>query len=73
MNSLFLVIVGVVALAAGYLVRKYQVRAKIDSAEGRAQKLLEEAKQKEKELILSAKDQAIRITEEAKKQETEMF
>ena len=72
MNSLFLVIVGVVALAAGYLVRKYQVRAKIDSAEGRAQKLLEEAKQKEKELILSAKDQAIRITEEAKKQETEI-
>lgn len=72
MNSLFLIPIVIVALAVGYFIRKVQVKAKVDSAENRAQKLLEEAKQKEKELILAAKDQAIKITEEAKKQETEI-
>lgn len=73
MNSLFLLIAAAaVGLAAGYVIRKVQVKAKIGSAESRAEKLLVEATQKEKELILAAKDQAIKITEEAKKQETEI-
>ncbi|MBI4050536.1 MAG: ribonuclease Y [Candidatus Doudnabacteria bacterium] len=72
MTGLFLIIVAVAALVGGYLIRKFQVKAKIQSAEARAEKVLEGAKQKEKELVLAAKDQAIRITEEAKKQETEI-
>ncbi|OGE77738.1 MAG: ribonuclease Y [Candidatus Doudnabacteria bacterium RIFCSPHIGHO2_01_FULL_46_14] len=74
MNSLFLFagIALVAGFAVGYVVRKAQVKAKIDSAENKAEKLLDEVKQKEKEIILSAKDQAIKITEEAKKQETEI-
>src|SRR3989338_9823316 len=73
MNSLFLfaAIALMAGAAIGYLVRKVQVKAKIDSAENRAEKLLDEVRQKEKEIIISAKDQAIKITEEAKKQETE--
>lgn len=74
MSSLFLVaaVAAVIGLAVGYVVRKLQVKAKIDSAEGRAEKLLDAAKQKEKEIILSAKDQAIKLTEEAKKKEDEI-
>lgn len=72
MNSVFFIVIGLVGIAAGYFIRKLQARAKIGSAEGKAEKLLEEAKQKEKEVILAAKDQAIKITEEAKKQETEI-
>ncbi len=74
MNSLFLFagIALVAGFAVGYIVRKAQVKAKVDSAENKAEKLLDEVKQKEKEIILSAKDQAIKITEEAKKQETEI-
>ncbi len=67
-----MVIAAVVAFAAGYWLRKIRVKGKIQSAEARAEKILEEAKQKEKGVILEAKDQAIRITEEAKKQETEI-
>lgn len=74
MNSLFLFagIALVAGFAAGYVIRKIHVKAKIDSAESKAEKLLDEVKQKEKEIILTAKDHAIKITEEAKKQETEI-
>ena len=72
MNSLFLILIAGGAVLAGYVIRVFQAKTKISSAEGRAEKLLEEAKQKEKELILSAKDQAIKITEEAKAQEKEI-
>ena len=72
MNSLFLLVAVAVGLGVGYMVRKLQATAKIGTAETRAEKVLEEAKQKEKEIILSAKDQAIKLTEEAKKQETEI-
>ena len=63
MNSLFLFagIALVAGFAVGYIVRKAQVKAKVDSAENKAEKLLDEVKQKEKEIILSAKDQAIKI------------
>ncbi len=56
-----MVIAAAIGLVVGYVVRKIQVKAKIDSAETRA-----------REIVLSAKDQAIKITEEAKKQETEI-
>ena len=73
MNSLFFIAAALaVGVGVGYAIRVFQAKTKISSAEGRAEKLLEEAKQKEKELILSAKDQAIKITEEAKAQEKEI-
>ena len=72
MNSLFLVVALAVGLAVGYFLRKFQAKSRIGTAERRAEKLLEEARQKEKEVVLQAKDQAIKITEEAKKQENEI-
>ena len=72
MNSLFLVIALAVGLALGYVLRQFLGKGKVGSAEARASRILEEAKQKEKEVVLAAKDQAIKITEEAKKQETEI-
>ncbi len=73
MSSLFFVATAfAVGIATGYFIRKFQTKGKLGRAEARADKLLEEAKQKEKELILTAKDQAIKIAEEAKAQETEL-
>lgn len=72
MSSLYFVITGAVGLALGYLIRKYQAKTKLGSAEAKAQKLLEEARRQEKELLLGAKDQAFKIAEDAKKQETEI-
>jgi len=56
MNSLFLfaAIALMAGVAIGYLVRKVQVKAKIDSAENRAEKLLDEVRQKEKEWLKRA-------------------
>lgn len=61
----------VLGLAVGYLIRKAQVTKKIGNAEARAQSLLEEAKTKEKEVLLDAKAQALEIIDAAKKQEAE--
>lgn len=72
MNSLFFVLAILGGLVGGYFLRKLQAQKRAGTAESRAEKLLEEAKQKQKELILTAKDQAIKITEDAKKQETEI-
>ena len=73
MNTVFFVVVAsAIGLAVGYVIRNVLAKGKVGSAEGRAEKIIAEAQQKEKELVLSAKDQAIKITEEAKKQETEI-
>src|SRR3989344_5377711 len=71
MSSLYFVIAAIAGLAVGYVLRNLLARTKIGGAEGKAEKILEHARQQEKELLLTAKDQAIKITEEAKKQETE--
>src|SRR3989338_3244055 len=71
MSSLYFVIAAIAGLAVGYVLRNLLARTKICGAEGKAEKILEHARQQEKELLLTAKDQAIKITEEAKKQETE--
>lgn len=70
MSSLFLV--AILALMVGYVIRWLQVKTKTSSAVQKAEKILLEAKQKEKEIIFSAKDQAIKFTEEAKSQEKEI-
>ena len=73
MNTVFFVVIALAAgLAVGYVIRNVLAKGKIGSAEGRAERIIAEAKQKEKELVLAAKDQAIKITEETKEEEKAM-
>ena len=73
MNGLFLIVIAaVVGIAVGYVTRQFLAKGKVDSAEGKAEKMISDAKQKQKELVLQAKDEAIKITEETKKQENEI-
>ncbi len=65
-------ITAVVAFAVGFLLRKYLTAQKIGSAETRAQKIVEEAKAKEKEILLEAKTKALEMTEAVKRQEDEV-
>ena len=62
-----------IALGAGFLVgyyiRKLIAAKSISSAEMRAEHLLNEAKAKEKEVLLNAKDKALAIIDEAKQAE----
>lgn len=67
---LFSLISALIGAGAGYLVRQNMAKKKLDTAEGKAAKIIEEATQKAKEQELAAKDQAVRILDEAKKQET---
>ncbi|HCC23400.1 TPA: ribonuclease Y [Candidatus Falkowbacteria bacterium] len=53
----------------GYLVRKMIVKGKANSIEAKTQLLIEEAKNKEREILLKAKDKALSLIEEAKKDE----
>ncbi len=60
-----------VGLAAGYWVRKLIAAKEKDSAEAKAEKILQDAKSKEQEALIQAKDKAIGIIEDAKKEEGE--
>ncbi len=70
MEILLPLIIGLLlGAAAGYLLRQ-QLSAKwASSAESQANKLLEEAKTKERELLLEAKDKALETIEGAKREE----
>jgi ribonuclease Y len=70
---LFVYALGGLVLGAviGYFVRQSLASKKIGSAESRAERIVEDAKNKEKELLLEAKQQALEITEQAKKTEAE--
>lgn len=68
----FYLLIGIVAGAGvGYYVRHLLAAKRIGTAETRAEKILEEARNKEKELFLEAKAKSLEIIEEAKKQESE--
>lgn len=56
-------------ILAGYFLRKAWAVREAQSAEAKTQALIEEAKSKEREILIKAKDQAIKITDEAKKDE----
>lgn len=72
MTILFLIKLSV-ALGAGflfgYLVRKSLATRSMNSAEARAEQIINESKTKEKEILLNAKDKALAIIEEAKQAE----
>lgn len=61
----------IVGLVVGYIVRQTLASKKVGNAEARAEKILEDAKNKSKELQLEAKTQALEITEQAKKAEAD--
>lgn len=63
-------LVGIPAgIIAGYFLRRAWAAREAQSAEARANAIIEEAKSKERELLLKAKDQSLRVLEEAKKEE----
>ena len=67
----FVVLGVLVGLGLGYLLRRLQASYQIESVEGRLQKMLADAKSREKEMLLSARQKAMEITEASKKQENE--
>ncbi len=71
MLFIYLIIGAVVGLVAGYFIRQNLASKKVSGAESRAEKILEDAKNKEKEILLEAKANAIEITDSAKKAEAD--
>lgn len=66
--------VGLIAgVALGYWIRKLIAAKEKDSAEAKAERILQEAKNKEQELFIKAKDKALSIVEEAKKEEQQRY
>ncbi len=53
----------------GYLIHKITISKKADSAEAKAQDLIRQAQNKQKEILLTAKDKAIKIIDDSKKEE----
>ncbi|MBI2355903.1 MAG: ribonuclease Y [Candidatus Doudnabacteria bacterium] len=71
MSIVYLVIALVAGLVAGYFIRKIQIAGKVGSLEAKVAKGLEDAKNKEKELVLEAKAKALEIVDQAKKTESD--
>ncbi|MDP2944041.1 MAG: ribonuclease Y [bacterium] len=55
----------------GYVFYKKSANSKINNAAGKADKLISEAKTKEKDLLLKAQDKALKIIEDSKKEEVD--
>lgn len=72
MTFIIVLVVAVLAAALGYVIRKVQVSQKVGSAEAVVQKMLDDAKAKEKEIVLDAKSKAIEMTEAVARQEKEL-
>jgi len=72
MGSLTFVISAIAIIAGfviGYFIRKFLAQREVEGAEAKIQKLINEARSKEKEILLGAKDKAIKIIDDAKKEE----
>ncbi len=71
-----LIIIGIGAIfigsASGYAVRDFSMKRKVKSAESRAEKILNDAKSQEQELILKAKEKVLKILDDTKREEQEM-
>lgn len=68
---LFSVVAALLGIAIGYVVQQSRAKRQLETAAGRAAKILEEAEATAKEKTLEAKNQAVQILEEAKKKEIE--
>lgn len=69
MEYVFYVVLAIGGFFAGYWTRKQKALGEATSAEAKAIKILNDAKSKQKELILEAQDKALEIIEESKKEE----
>lgn len=73
--NIILVVVGVIALAAGsvlgYLTRQTLAKKQAGTIEARLAKMTEETKQEAKEILIQAKDKAIKIAEETSREHKE--
>lgn len=71
MNALILILVGLAALAAGagigFALRQLLSAGKVNSAEAKAEKILQEAKGKAQEVILETNDKTLKLIEDAKR------
>lgn len=68
---LFSVVAAFAGIAAGYFLQESRAKRKLETAAGKAAKILEGAEVEAKEKTLEAKNQAVQILEEAKKKEIE--
>ena len=70
-NNLLIILslVFILGVGLGYVIRYIISKRKTETAEQRAQEMIEDAKRKEKEIVLEAKDKALKIIDEAKKEE----
>ncbi len=69
MDIIFIFVAAILGLGLGWLLRQLKAVGAKNSAEGRAEQLLKDAKSEQQELVLKAKEQALSIIEEAKKEE----
>lgn len=61
-------VIAIAAFAIGYWIRKQKALSEINSAEGKAEKILTEAKTKEKQILLDAQERSLKIIEDIKKE-----
>jgi len=66
MSYLLYIIIAAAAFIAGWWIRKQRALSEVNSAELRSEKVLAEAKTKEKQIILEAQDKALKVLEQAK-------
>lgn len=69
MNIFIPIIALLIGGLVGFALKKLLGQNSVNSAERRAHELLEEAKNKQKQLLLESKDQALKVIEEAKNEE----
>ena len=60
-----------VGVFGGYLIRKTIAKSNINTAEAKAEQMVQEAKSKQQEVLLNAKEKAIKIIDDAKRDEAE--
>ena len=74
-TSLVVLVVSLLALAGGsvlgYVARQTIAKKQLSTAEGKAEKMIEDASKKEQEIILEAKGKVVTILEAAKKEQKE--
>lgn len=72
MNTIFVLLIGLLALAAGvgagFVLRQLMAAGKVSSAEAKAEKILGEAKTKAQQVILETNDKTLKLIEDAKRE-----
>ncbi len=69
MEYIFYVVLAIGGFFIGYWIRKQKALGETTSAEAKTEKIINEAKSKQKEIILEAQDKALKIINESKKEE----